>query len=180
MDLLNFRIKDIKNVTVDPQEDEAELMKKRYDYVCRCVQYHLECIEFVEGVQYVYKTVLAIELTVFTLMLTSTVLGSTLLPFGMELIINIGFGTCYSLIVVATYWMANEIILKSADVAISVYKTPWYEYDIKTRKALMLIQMRAKKPLILKAAMIHINLDTMIRVYRATYSAYTVLRQMNN
>ncbi|XP_063905155.1 odorant receptor Or1-like [Zophobas morio] len=53
---------------------------------------------------------------------------------------------------------------------------PWYQYDVKIRKMLLIIMERSKRPMILTAgAVINVTLETFVWVLKSSYSLVAVL-----
>ncbi|XP_030752621.1 odorant receptor Or2-like [Sitophilus oryzae] len=75
-------------------------------------------------------------------------------------------------------YYGQKVSEESMNIAGSVYKSKWYEFDIdaKLRKNIILVIARAQKPLTLKAKyMGTISLVRFVRVLRRAYSFFTLL-----
>ncbi|XP_019878340.2 odorant receptor Or2-like [Aethina tumida] len=71
---------------------------------------------------------------------------------------------CYS-------WYANEIMQQSLGIADAIAEHNWYEQDVSIRKTLLMMMMRAQKPLTLTVGPFYaMTNSTSITVLKAAYS----------
>ncbi|XP_011706318.1 PREDICTED: odorant receptor 94b-like, partial [Wasmannia auropunctata] len=73
-------------------------------------------------------------------------------------------------------WFGNELKLKSTELVNSIYKIGWLTFDIKTKRALLLIMKRTMVPIEFNSAIIiKLNLDSFVSLLKASYAVYNVL-----
>ncbi|XP_064212296.1 odorant receptor 85b [Tribolium castaneum] len=78
-----------------------------------------------------------------------------------------------SLVLCFTCWNVSIC----ANITTSVYMGKWYKYDVKSRKALILLMERSKKPTIVTAGKIlDLSLETFTNILKRSYSLLAVLK----
>nr|AOG12948.1 odorant receptor [Eogystia hippophaecolus] len=77
-------------------------------------------------------------------------------------------------------WCGNELTIRSQELREVMYQSPWYEQDIKFKRALWIAMERMKRPIIFKAGRyIPLSRPTFVSILRSSYSYFAVLNQTN-
>nr|QIJ45814.1 olfactory receptor [Glyphodes pyloalis] len=78
-------------------------------------------------------------------------------------------------------WCGNELTEKSQVLRDILYKSPWYEQDLKFKKTLWIAMECMKRPIIFRAGYyIPLSRPTFVSILRCSYSYFAVLNQANN
>ncbi|KAG5874081.1 hypothetical protein JTB14_033430 [Gonioctena quinquepunctata] len=68
-------------------------------------------------------------------------------------------------------------MLKSNTIINAIYMSEWYTYDRKSKKALLILMERAKRPMIVTAGKIlDLSLGTFMMIIKRSYSLLAVLK----
>ncbi|KAK9718568.1 7tm Odorant receptor [Popillia japonica] len=77
----------------------------------------------------------------------------------------------------AYHWIGHEIMDKSVKIIESSYLSVWYELDKKSKKTLMLLMERAKRPLLIQPyKFVVITLDSLGVIVRWSYSLFALIK----
>ncbi|KAK9730332.1 7tm Odorant receptor [Popillia japonica] len=78
----------------------------------------------------------------------------------------------------ATYHiLGNEVIYKSDKIIESSCTSKWYQLDIQSKRTLLLLMERAKRPLIVKLyKFVFISLDSLGVIVRWAYSVFALIK----
>ncbi|NP_001177521.1 odorant receptor 102 [Nasonia vitripennis] len=78
-------------------------------------------------------------------------------------------------------WYGNETTFDSLQVINAVYEMDWTNFHVSTKRLLIFIMLRASKPLKFSVAyIIPMNLDSFIKIIKASYTAFNLLQQTTN
>ena len=66
---------------------------------------------------------------------------------GPDLLMAVLFFITMVLKIFIYYWFSNEILVESQEIPLSIWNSPWYNFDEDIKKSLTLIIVRAQKPL---------------------------------
>ncbi|KAI7815069.1 Odorant receptor Or10a [Rhyzopertha dominica] len=76
-------------------------------------------------------------------------------------------------------WFGNEVILKSDEITRACYESNWEDFDASTKRTLLIIMERAKRPIILTAAKFSVlSLTSFASVMRSSYSYFALMQQL--
>ncbi|KAK9731035.1 7tm Odorant receptor [Popillia japonica] len=77
----------------------------------------------------------------------------------------------------AYHWIGHEIMEKSVKIIESSYLSMWYELDQKSKKTLILLTERAKRPLLIQPyKFVFISLDSLGVIVRWSYSFFALVK----
>ncbi|CAL1676382.1 unnamed protein product [Lasius platythorax] len=77
-------------------------------------------------------------------------------------------------------WYGNQVRFKSRQFIDNIFEMDWFTLDKNLKKSLIIMMERTVMPIeIISAYTISVNLDSFIGVLKTSYSAYNLLRQMN-
>ncbi|XP_037902461.1 uncharacterized protein LOC119646160 isoform X2 [Hermetia illucens] len=74
------------------------------------------------------------------------------------------------------YWHANEISDKSNEITNALYSLNWYEQPLYLQKDIAVFMAASMKPIIMKSAFLHINIDSFCTILKTSYSYFTFLQ----
>nr|UTN00916.1 odorant receptor [Semanotus bifasciatus] len=145
-------------------------------HVNRCVKYHITIIDFADQTNDAFSMVMLVHIT-----WTSFIIS----VLGFEIIMETNYSNSFRFAMHLVGWLGmlflvcfyGQILMdNSADIAKAVYDTQWYTKSPSIRRNLVLILLRAQRPLVLKAAGLKImSLATFLGVLYSAYSYFTLL-----
>ncbi|XP_043468797.1 putative odorant receptor 92a [Leptopilina heterotoma] len=76
-------------------------------------------------------------------------------------------------------WFGQKMIGKSAEIADVAYKINWTSLSIKSKKFLILIILRAAKPIELSGlSIVTMSLETFLKILKVSYSSFNLIQTM--
>ncbi|KAI7815073.1 Odorant receptor Or9a [Rhyzopertha dominica] len=76
-------------------------------------------------------------------------------------------------------WFGNEVILKSDEITRACYESNWEEFDASSKRTLLIIMERAKRPIVLTAAKFStLSLTSFASVMRSSYSYFALMQRL--
>ncbi|XP_031352931.1 odorant receptor 67a-like isoform X2 [Photinus pyralis] len=165
--------------------DEVDVSKVPWKYLQKslneAISYHLSILDVTSEVE---KTINMLTLIIFLFSLAVTCFqvyhASILSAF------NVRFLKCFTdsssaifPVFILCFW-SHQVAHESEQVAKYAFQANFVGSDLRYQKGLNLIMVRGQRPVILKAGkFIEISLPTFVSIIRASYSAFMVLRSVN-
>ncbi|CAH1142515.1 unnamed protein product [Phyllotreta striolata] len=147
-----------------------------------CTIMHKKMLSFIDDFNDVMGNIMVLDFLQSSFQLASIVLQ--VLTTKVTLInFLLGFQFALSMVMrlLIYYWCANEIIVESSRISVSIYNSCWYEQPEVVKKSLLLLMQRCNKPCTLEIGSFGImSLETFISIMRATYSFITLIYNVNN
>ncbi|PSN47015.1 Odorant receptor 38 [Blattella germanica] len=171
------------NSDVVPVENGVEVaMDAHVEYLKRCVKQHQDAIDFVHELDDLVSTWLAVRMFAFQMVAAGEV---------FQLIVNmddweklVGHGTILFFIfaqILIYCWFGEQILQGGWDVDRAVYETPWFTYSQTYRKNLILIIMRAQRPVEVTVGHYYsLSLQSCELILQNIYFFSMFLNQINN
>ncbi|XP_011704297.1 PREDICTED: odorant receptor 46a, isoform A-like [Wasmannia auropunctata] len=146
-----------------------------------CVDHHVHIFEYAYTVNRRFAKIIALQFAVSMLVVCANLYKLASIPNLMingSIITLILYTACMLSQIFLYCWFGNELKLKSIGLATGIYKMEWFRLDIKTKKDLLLILRRTMIPIEFNSAVIvTLNLDSFVSLFKASYSAYNVLKR---
>ncbi|XP_033225457.1 odorant receptor 67c-like [Belonocnema kinseyi] len=77
-------------------------------------------------------------------------------------------------------WYGEQMIQQSAGIVEAVYEMNWNLLPLGSQKCLVLIMMRANKPIeLIGASMVTMSVETLVKILKTSYSAFSVLKNVS-
>uniref|UniRef100_A0A1B0GLS2 Odorant receptor n=1 Tax=Lutzomyia longipalpis TaxID=7200 RepID=A0A1B0GLS2_LUTLO len=168
--ILKYKINNLKQ-----SNDSDENVTKKLHNV---LEYHKLLIEFVEEINQIVTYICLIELVFFVLLLCALLFVLNIVKLLPQIIMS-----CLYIILIMTqlfslYWNANELWVESLDISQTIYFSPWYNMDQKTKMKLLLMMARTQRPLKITAGNIYpLTLQMFQSLLNVSYTYFTVLRR---
>ncbi|XP_051153385.1 odorant receptor 67c-like isoform X1 [Leptopilina boulardi] len=88
--------------------------------------------------------------------------------------------TCFTSQIFIYCFLGEELTRKSISISDEIYNMDWTSLTKQTKEKLMLIMMRSNRPIqFTGASIITLSLETFLKVVKASYSSFNLLRQTN-
>ncbi|CAG9854735.1 unnamed protein product [Phyllotreta striolata] len=154
------------------------LQKKVYDKITQCAKVYDSIYSYVQELEEIYSGGVFSQFLVGSMVLSICLYNiSKTQSLDLELIYALSFllPMTYSL-----YLYCNQgtlVIEESLTIGDAIIKSPWYNYDMKSKRLLMILIERSKKPINFSAGkIVELSLETFVLIVKRSYSLLAVLR----
>ncbi|XP_058814369.1 odorant receptor Or2-like [Topomyia yanbarensis] len=180
-----FGLIQIKTVQHQLQEfKRREVDKSCEDYNCKLVSIirkHQRVITYVHKLNSLVTYICLVELVSFGMMLCALLFLLVIIDNHAQIVIVMAYIFMIVSQIFAFYWHGNELREESMAIALAAYSGPWFELDTVVRKKLLLIILRAQRPLQITVGNVFpMTLEMFQSLLNASYSYFTLLRRVYN
>nr|QAB43882.1 olfactory receptor OR3 [Oedaleus asiaticus] len=152
-----------------------------YDELCKCVKDHQEILRYLDFLESLMNPVPLAQFLLCVGGICLTLYQITFNPDDGGVIECILFLPIPALQIFIYCWAGHGIMEESEYVSFAAYSCRWGGAERKVTDVLRIIMSRAQRASLLTAGKVHpINRDTFLSLLNASYSFYTLLRQMKN
>ncbi|XP_049539252.1 odorant receptor 56a-like [Anopheles darlingi] len=153
---------------------------ERRSLIIDCIQRQSALVAFTKELEQLTRAAVFLDFVVFSVLLCALLFETSMTTSGVQIFIDICYITTMTAILFLYYWHANEINHCADQLSMSAYKSDWYRYDRSTNKLLQIFIMYSNEPLKMRAFFISMSLDTFLNILRASYSYFTILKQITS
>nr|QZA75627.1 odorant receptor 27 [Plutella xylostella] len=141
-----------------------------------CLKYHQKIIRFVEEIESIFGVAVFCQFASSCIIACMTAFRMTITNEPTQ-IINLVFYLLTILIELLVYCYFGDVLInKSQQVAEAVYASSWQQTSLKTQRSLMLLMLRAQRPLSITAGkQFNLSLETFVVILKSSYSYFAVL-----
>ncbi|CAH1135205.1 unnamed protein product [Ceutorhynchus assimilis] len=158
---------------LDNIEDEVEVKIKN------CAIYYEEVINYVSMIEKTFSYGIFVQFLCSAIVFCLTGFQLTLVVSHTQFALMAIYFSCMMCQLVLYCWYGHQLIEESDSVTNACYAVKWEEMGVKEQKMLMIIMERAKRPIGIKAAgMFGLNLSTLMKILRSSYSYFAVLQRI--
>ncbi|XP_072767892.1 odorant receptor 4-like isoform X3 [Anoplolepis gracilipes] len=162
-------------------ESGENLIAREKAIIRDLINHHLYIYKFAYKVNATFTTMIFIQFALISLVLCMSVYKlSTMTSF-----LSFNFAhkfsyLCSMLMQIFLYcWYGNEVTLKSIDVSTAIYEMDWTKLKVGVMKELMIIMMRADKPITMSSGyIITLSTESFMSILKISYSAYNFLKDV--
>ncbi|XP_053697375.1 odorant receptor Or2-like [Sabethes cyaneus] len=167
---------------VQQQLRDLQINKKQIDSrLTAVIKQHQRVIIYVRELNSLVTYICMLELASFGTMLCALLFLLVIIDNFAQVGIVISYIFMIISQIFAFYWYGNEIREESMAIALAAYSGPWLELDTKIRKMLLLIILRAQRPLQITVGNVYpMTLEIFQSLLNASYSYFTLLRRVYN
>ncbi|XP_058061209.1 odorant receptor Or2-like [Anopheles bellator] len=145
------------------------------------IEDHKRIIRFIQDLNGLVTYICLIELLSFGLMLCALLFLLNIISVMAQIVIVGAYIFMILSQIFAFYWHSNEVREESMGIAEAAYSGPWLEVDNSIKKKLLLITLRAQRPLELTIGNVYpMTLEMFQSLLNASYSYFTLLRRVYN
>ncbi|XP_063919464.1 odorant receptor 94b-like [Zophobas morio] len=149
--------------------------------VKQCIVHYDSILTFVKKYEDCFSWCTFCQITGTTLSLGFCCIGLTLVsPTSMNAVL---FFVSYLAVAAQIFFYCHygTILYEEHEkIMKAIYMSPWHEYDVKTRKMLIIVMERSKSPVILTAGkIIQLTYQTFISVLKTSYSFIAIMNNLN-
>ncbi|XP_030748249.1 odorant receptor Or2-like isoform X2 [Sitophilus oryzae] len=172
--IFQIRIKKIHETAKSAQYESKEA---QYDgdvalVLNEFIRKHQELIEFITNLNKTTKYITFVEFLVSSLNCASIVTSLIKIKsWDANLLIIITYILALTIQIFAYAWAANEIKVHSLGIADALFESDWYHFNKKCRKMVLIMLMRAQKPLYMSIGPFgSMTNETALLMIKASYS----------
>ncbi|XP_018566530.1 odorant receptor Or1-like [Anoplophora glabripennis] len=160
--------------------EEKENLKSNiiYKKICHCVDHYNAIYQFVEDLEDIFSMVVFSQLIASIIIICICCLQlSVAVPFTIPFFGAVSFLTAALLELFLYCYSGTLLFEESGTIVTAIYMSNWYNYDKKSKKALLTMMERAKRPMMVTAGkLMNFSLETFSTVIRRSYSLLAVLK----
>nr|ALD51385.1 odorant receptor 46 [Locusta migratoria] len=154
---------------------------KMYSELCECVKHHQAILKYLEFLESVMSPVALTQFLCSVVAVCVTLYQITFNPEGSGVIKCAMFLPIPALQMFVYCWCGHDIMEAGLSVSLAAYSGAWVGVGRRVTGALRVLMCRAQRPLQLTAGKVYpVNRDTFLSLINASYTFYTLLRQMRN
>uniref|UniRef100_A0A182S530 Uncharacterized protein n=1 Tax=Anopheles funestus TaxID=62324 RepID=A0A182S530_ANOFN len=160
-----------------PNEGLSALKRKLH----QLVEDHLRIIRYVKDINDLVTYICLIEFLSFGLILCALLFLLNVINVMAQIVIVVAYIFSMLAQIFAFYWHSNEVREESMKIAEAAYSGPWVEVENSIKKKLLLIIIRAQRPLEITVGNLYpMTLEMFQSLLNVSYSYFTILRRIYN
>ncbi|KAL0116261.1 hypothetical protein PUN28_011238 [Cardiocondyla obscurior] len=146
-----------------------------------CVLQHCHIIKYAYMTNARCTTIISFQFVASTFLACSNLFHLSRITLNATFIILFAYTFCILIQIFIYCWFGNKIKLMSYHLVDDIFESDWVMLNNKTKKGLLIIMMRAMKPIeFISAHVINMNLNSFVALIRTSYSIYNLLVQMQD
>ncbi|KAJ3666936.1 hypothetical protein Zmor_002357 [Zophobas morio] len=161
-------------------QELAEKFKNNIIYakIGKCITHHTAIIKFIQHYEKIYSSVVFTQFMAAAVVICVSCLQLSMVePFTFTFFAMISFLLTMLLEIFLYCYFGSILYEESNCLTSAIYMGTWYEYDLKSKKALIILMERSKKPITVTAGKIlDLSLVTFTTILRRAYSLLAVLQ----
>uniref|UniRef100_A0A182PDB2 Uncharacterized protein n=1 Tax=Anopheles epiroticus TaxID=199890 RepID=A0A182PDB2_9DIPT len=154
--------------------------EERRSLIIDCIKRQARLVSFTRELEQLTRAAVFLDFVVFSVLLCALLFEASMTPSGVQVFIDVCYITTMTTILFLYYWHANEIHACADQLSMSAYSSDWYRYDRGTNRMLQIFILYSNRPVKMHAYFISMSLDTFLAILRASYSYFTILKQLTN
>uniref|UniRef100_A0A182NZ91 Uncharacterized protein n=1 Tax=Anopheles dirus TaxID=7168 RepID=A0A182NZ91_9DIPT len=156
----------------------ADALKRKLE---KLVENHLRIVAYVKEINDLVTYICLIEFASFGLILCALLFLLNVIDDMAQGVIIVAYIFAMLSQIFAFYWHSNEVREESMKIAEAAYSGPWVEVENSIKKQLLLIIIRAQRPLEITVGNLYpMTLEMFQSLLNASYSYFTILRRFYN
>ncbi|KAJ3628473.1 hypothetical protein MTP99_015776 [Tenebrio molitor] len=163
---------------IDLSGQEEVINKIIYNRIVKCIDHHVAIFNFIQYYEKIYSSVVFTQFTAAVVVVCISCLQLTRIePFTFTFFAMISFLLTMLLEIFLYCYFGATLYEESNSLTTAIYMGRWYDYDLKSKKALIVLMERSKRPMIVTAGKIlDLSLVTFTTILRRAYSLLAVLK----
>uniref|UniRef100_A0A182VV01 Odorant receptor n=1 Tax=Anopheles minimus TaxID=112268 RepID=A0A182VV01_9DIPT len=158
-------------------EGHSKLERK----IHKLVEDHLRIIRYVKDINDLVTYICLIEFLSFGLILCALLFLLNVINVMAQAVIVVAYIFSMLAQIFAFYWHSNEVREESMKIAEAAYSGPWVDVENSIKKKLLLIIIRAQRPLEITVGNLYpMTLEMFQSLLNVSYSYFTILRRLYN
>ncbi|XP_065077055.1 odorant receptor 56a [Ochlerotatus camptorhynchus] len=159
----------------DPEEERCTI---RRELIIECIQQQHKIYDFTRELEGLTRAAVFMDFVVFSVLLCALLFEASMTQSIVQVFIDVCYIMTMTAILFLYYWHANEIHYQANLLSSSAFMSDWYNYPRSVNRHLITFICYTNKPLKMKAFIVAMSLDTFLAILRASYSYFTILKQV--
>ncbi|XP_025262105.1 odorant receptor 49b isoform X2 [Camponotus floridanus] len=160
-------------------KSDEDLVVREKTIIRDLIYHHLYVYKFAYMVNATFTMMIFVQFSFISLVLCMSIykLSAMKSLFTLDFAYTFSY-LCSMLTQIFLYcWYGNEVSLKSIDVSTAIYEMDWTTLRIRVMKDLMIIMMRASKPVKISSGyIVTLSTESFMSILKLSYSAYNFLK----
>ncbi|XP_072767831.1 putative odorant receptor 71a isoform X2 [Anoplolepis gracilipes] len=160
-------------------KSDEDLVAREKAIIRDLIYHHIYIYKFAHTVNAAFTMMIFVQFSLISLVLCMSVykLSTMTSLFTLDFAYLFSY-LCSMLMQIFLYcWYGNEVTLKSIDVSTAIYEMDWTTLRDRVMKDLVIIMMRAGKPLKMSSGyVITLSTESFMSILKVSYSTYNVLK----
>ncbi|XP_051164809.1 odorant receptor 33a-like [Leptopilina boulardi] len=147
-------------------------------FISKSVIHHNTIFRFAENIKNLFVEILLAQFvsSLIAICVTMYKISKEPLNFG-NMIAFFTFLICMLTQLFFHCFYGNELMFSSSDLPEAIFETNWLLLGRETRKSLLIMMIRCKKPILISiGSIVFVNLNSFASILKASYSAFNVLQ----
>ncbi|XP_072743414.1 putative odorant receptor 71a [Anoplolepis gracilipes] len=158
---------------------DEDLVAREKAIIRDLIYHHLYIYKFAHMVNAAFTVMIFVQFSLISLVLCMSIykLSSMTSLLTLDFVYLFSY-LCSMLMQIFLYcWYGNEVTLKSVDVSSAIYEMDWTTLRVRVMKDLMIIIMRAGKPVKMSSGhLVTLNTESFMSILKISYSTYNFLK----
>ncbi|XP_017959978.1 odorant receptor 49b [Drosophila navojoa] len=168
---LQHRLRRLRQRLLNPQQLSLEIIE--------CIIYHQRIIDYVQTINKLTTYIFLVEFLAFGALLCALLFMLMFVDSSAHIAIVSAYINMILAQILALYWYANELREQNLAIAVAAYETEWFTFDVKVRKNIQFMILRAQRPAsVLLGNIRPITLELFQNLLNTTYTVFTVLKRI--
>ncbi|XP_058446693.1 odorant receptor 56a-like [Malaya genurostris] len=187
--VLNYKLSHLEHYEISELSDDLPVRKPqecpkatrcslRKKLLIECIRLQCDIYDFTHELEKLTKSSMFMDFVVFSVLLCLRLFEISVTDSTVQVLIDVCVIMVSIAIIFLYYWHANEISYHANSLSNSAFSSDWYNYPRSVNRYLITIICYSMKPLTMKAYFVMMSLNTFISILRASYSYFTILKQV--
>ncbi|XP_033231950.1 odorant receptor Or2-like [Belonocnema kinseyi] len=179
MEIIMYRLLELPKLS-KINHSEIDVYRRESEMVKDCITHHIYMFTIEEKLNNLFGFMVFVQFFGTTLNLCAVVYQLSKKSLNnVKFWSETGILICYILQIFMYCWSGDEMMTKSLGIVDAVYIMDWTLLTEETKKNLILMMVRASRPIQLNGAtMITMSIATFLKILKASYSAFNLLRSL--
>ncbi|KAK9884865.1 hypothetical protein WA026_009087 [Henosepilachna vigintioctopunctata] len=171
------------NLSMFCEDDDPNRTKVRneciYNELKECIDHYDKITSYIKDLEEIFTFVPFGQLSVSTVVICVSCFQVMILdPLSTNFLGMITFALTMIFQIYTYCHYGNQLYHESASIGDAVYMSDWYSFDLKSKRMIIILMERSKKPLVFKAGyLLPLSVETFVSIMRKTYSLLAVLQK---
>ncbi|KAF7991770.1 hypothetical protein HCN44_010571 [Aphidius gifuensis] len=147
--------------------------------LCECVEHHLQIYQWAERCNYIFSGIIFLQYSISSIVLCVSVYLLTKIEFNsLNFAIIIMYLMCMLTQIFILCYSGSKVTIESTLISDAIYCMDWSQFDLSTKKNLMMVMKRALHPVKFTSGyFVTLSIESFTHLVKLSYSAFSVLKQ---
>nr|AZQ24890.1 odorant receptor [Aphidius gifuensis] len=158
--------------------DETKKIILEKNKLSECVEHHLQIYEWAKKCNNIFGGIIFLQYSISSVVLCVSVYLLTKIEYGNpEFLPVVMYTMCMVIEIFILCYSGNQVTIESINVGHAIYDMDWTQFELSTKKNLMMIMNRTLHPVIFTGChFVKLSIDSFTSLIKLSYSAYNLLQ----